>query len=291
MTFGNRTTTGVVGMTWLFPMLDRYGYGDVALSVLLNDAYPSIGHMAYQNMTTLCENWACTFHDAGGGSQNHIMLGGFDGWLVTSVGGLDTGHVTGHVDEGNGAPIGGHEGAGVVGEGSGEGGDDVSGWRRVIVRVSPAAVTMVRGPVSFQKETRFGPVRLEWALVGGEEAKWGAGEGGVGGDTLWMNLTTPVGTLAVVHAPDFLEKSGRLVALREGGVVVWRRAAVGGERKVSQFPRGVMSVESSGGADGGAMASSSSGGGGSLSSRARGAVLAVVQGGGVYRFEAEYRNL
>ena len=196
------------------------------------------------------------------------------------------------------------------GEGSGEGDDDVSGWRRVIVRVSPAAVTMLRGPVSFQKETRFGPVRLEWALVGrtgggegDEEAGWGAGEGagegGAGGGTLWMNLTTPVGTRAVVHAPDFLEKSGPLVVLREGGVVVWRSAAVGGERKVSQFPRGVMSVESSGGADGGAdgggMSSSSSmpasGGGGSLSSRARGAVLAVVQGGGVYRFEAEYRNV
>ena len=63
----------------------RYGYGDVALSVLLNDAYPSIGHMAHQNMTTLCENWACTYHAAGGGSQNHIMLGGFDGEHITSA--------------------------------------------------------------------------------------------------------------------------------------------------------------------------------------------------------------
>ena len=35
--------------------------------------------MAHQNMTTLCENYACTFHEAGGGSQNHIMLGGWDG--------------------------------------------------------------------------------------------------------------------------------------------------------------------------------------------------------------------
>eukprot|EP01045_Picozoa_sp_COSAG04_P021015 COSAG04_NODE_2216_length_4513_cov_3.037155_6_plen_56_part_00 len=33
-------------------------------------ADPSLGHMAHQNMTTLCENWACTFHEAGGGSQN-----------------------------------------------------------------------------------------------------------------------------------------------------------------------------------------------------------------------------
>ena len=25
---------------------------------------PSLGHMAHQNMTTLCENYACTFHEA-----------------------------------------------------------------------------------------------------------------------------------------------------------------------------------------------------------------------------------
>ena len=46
--------------------------------------------MAHQNMTTLCENFACTFHEAGGGSQNHIMLGGWDAWLLSSVGGLDS---------------------------------------------------------------------------------------------------------------------------------------------------------------------------------------------------------
>ena len=60
MAFGNRTTTGVVGIAWLLPILDQYGFADVAVSLLLNDAYPSIGHMAHQNMTTLCENFACT---------------------------------------------------------------------------------------------------------------------------------------------------------------------------------------------------------------------------------------
>ena len=39
--FGNRTTTGVVGIAWLFPALDAYGFGEEALAVLLNDAYPS----------------------------------------------------------------------------------------------------------------------------------------------------------------------------------------------------------------------------------------------------------
>lgn len=60
--FGNRSTSGVTGISFVLPMLGRYGYGDLALAVLLNDAYPSIGHMAHQNMTTLCENHAFTFH-------------------------------------------------------------------------------------------------------------------------------------------------------------------------------------------------------------------------------------
>ena len=43
--FADRTTTGVV-MAWLFPMLDRYGYGDRALAILMGpgDQYPSRHH-------------------------------------------------------------------------------------------------------------------------------------------------------------------------------------------------------------------------------------------------------
>lgn len=71
--FGNRTTAGVSGLTTLFTALDKAGHSSEALAILLGDAYPSIGHMVRQNMTTLCEDWACAAHSAGGGSQNHIM--------------------------------------------------------------------------------------------------------------------------------------------------------------------------------------------------------------------------
>ena len=62
----------------------------MALSILLTDSYPSFGHMLVENMTTLCENWKCGFHDPGGGSQNHIMYGAFDAWMVTALGGMST---------------------------------------------------------------------------------------------------------------------------------------------------------------------------------------------------------
>merc|ERR1712048_746716 len=38
--FGDKTTCGVVGMAWLFPVLDAYGYSERALAVLEGDMYP-----------------------------------------------------------------------------------------------------------------------------------------------------------------------------------------------------------------------------------------------------------
>jgi hypothetical protein len=70
---GNHTTFGIVGSVWVHAMLAATGSSDLALASLLTDSYPGFGHMAAQQMTTLCENWKCGFHDPGGGSQNHIM--------------------------------------------------------------------------------------------------------------------------------------------------------------------------------------------------------------------------
>ena len=94
--------------------------------------------MVAQNMTTLCENWACTAHDAGGGSGNHIMLGGFEPFLHQSIGGLDSA---------------------VSGE--------TGGWERIIVRVAPAAIATLGG-ASNTHETRFGTVSLSWRYQGGQ---------------------------------------------------------------------------------------------------------------------------
>jgi hypothetical protein len=94
--------------------------------------------MAHQNMTTLCENFACTFHEAGGGSQNHIMLGGWDAWLLSSVGGLDS-------------SVNGSTG----------------GWKNIVVRVSPAVMPMLQR-ASYTKTTRFGDVTLSWTFADGK---------------------------------------------------------------------------------------------------------------------------
>ena len=74
------------------------------------------------------------------GSGNHIMLGGFDPFLHTHVGGLDS------VVNGTSA-----------------------GWEHVRVRVAAAAVTTLRH-TSHQRETRFGTISLHWSYTEVEAA-------------------------------------------------------------------------------------------------------------------------
>ena len=41
----NHLDTGIIGTTFMFDTLTRYGRADVAIATLLNDSYPSFGHM------------------------------------------------------------------------------------------------------------------------------------------------------------------------------------------------------------------------------------------------------
>jgi hypothetical protein len=85
-------------------------------------------------MTTLCENWKCSFHNPGGGSQNHIMYGAFDAWLVTAVGGMSTVSNT-----------------------------TSTAWQHIIVHTEPAAVTKLTSG-SYSINTRFGPTAVCWSF-------------------------------------------------------------------------------------------------------------------------------
>lgn len=132
----NHTTFGIVGSVWTHPMLEAAGRGDVALSTLTTDAYPGFGHMVANNMTTLCENWKCGFHDPGGGSQNHIMYGAFDAWMIEALGGMR-----------------------LVSNGT------VTGWQHFTVRPNPAAVVRL-GAGGQSIRTRFGLTVVDWKWEG-----------------------------------------------------------------------------------------------------------------------------
>ena len=38
--FGNKMTTGITGLAWMLPQLEKYGHGETALAVLQGDQYP-----------------------------------------------------------------------------------------------------------------------------------------------------------------------------------------------------------------------------------------------------------
>ena len=211
---GNHSFGGIVGQRWIYPALEAAGYGAHALATLCQDSFPSFGHMAAQNQTTLCENWACGAHNAGGGSLNHIMYGGFDGWMTTALGGLDT-----------------------VSNAT------TTGWRVLTVRPLPAAIATL-GRASASVETRLGAAAVAWRFEqadgsdGGAAMNTMAAERGVpaGGGHLSLNVTVPVGAVAELHVPATLALAlpggaravvhlGAVADARSGALLVSTRTA------------------------------------------------------------------
>ena len=124
---------------------------------------------------------AVVLSKAGGGSQNHIMLGGFDAWILSSIGGLDS----------------------VVNGTAGS-----AGWRNVIARVAPAAIAVVKH-ASYVKHTRFGPVGISWKY-----------DAGTFSTTLSVptGVTVAVHTPSHLAGADGRSRTLRLHSLKEGGV-------------------------------------------------------------------------
>ena len=58
----NHINTGIIGTTFMLDTLTQFGRADVGIATLLNDSYPSFGHMISQGATTLWE--ACKNPDA-----------------------------------------------------------------------------------------------------------------------------------------------------------------------------------------------------------------------------------
>jgi len=84
------------------------------------------------------------------------------------------------------------------------------GWRDIIVRVAPSAITTLQRS-SLVHTTRFGDTSLAWIYTGGKFS---------------MDLVVPIGSSAVVHSPASLE--GRaLRSVTEGGNIIWHSSTHG----------------------------------------------------------------
>ena len=93
--YGNHLTTGFLGTPYLCHVLTRFGYDDVAYTLLLQETYPSWLYPVKMGATTIWERWDGikpdgTFQTPGMNSFNHYAYGAIGDWMYRIVTGIDT---------------------------------------------------------------------------------------------------------------------------------------------------------------------------------------------------------
>jgi alpha-L-rhamnosidase len=93
--YGNHLTTGFLGTPYLCHVLTRYGYLDLAYTLLLQDSYPSWLYPVKMGATTIWERWDGikpdgSFQVPSMNSYNHYAYGAIGDWMYRTVAGLDT---------------------------------------------------------------------------------------------------------------------------------------------------------------------------------------------------------
>lgn len=93
--YGNHLTTGFLGTPYLCHVLSRYGYTDVAYTLLLQQTYPSWLYPVTKGATTIWERWDGIrtngdFQAITMNSFNHYAYGAIGDWMYRVMVGLDT---------------------------------------------------------------------------------------------------------------------------------------------------------------------------------------------------------
>lgn len=93
--YGNHLTTGFLGTPYLCNVLTRFGYSNIAYTLLLQPTYPSWLYPVKMGATTIWERWDgqktdSTFQSVGMNSFNHYAYGAIGDWMYRKMVGLDT---------------------------------------------------------------------------------------------------------------------------------------------------------------------------------------------------------
>jgi len=93
--YDNHLTTGFLGTPYLCDVLTRFGYTDVAYTLLLQKTYPSWLYPVTMGATTIWERWDgerpdSTFETPSMNSFNHYAYGAIGDWMYRDMAGLDT---------------------------------------------------------------------------------------------------------------------------------------------------------------------------------------------------------
>lgn len=91
--YRNHLTTGFLGTPFLCHVLSRFGYDDVAFTLLMQETYPSWLYPVKQGATTIWERWDGqkpdgTFQNAGMNSFNHYAYGAIGDWMYKNIAGI-----------------------------------------------------------------------------------------------------------------------------------------------------------------------------------------------------------
>jgi alpha-L-rhamnosidase len=93
--YGNHLTTGFLGTPYLCHVLTRFGYTDMAYTLLLQEKYPSWLYPVKMGATTIWERWDGikpdgSFQVPSMNSYNHYSYGAIGDWMYRVMVGLDT---------------------------------------------------------------------------------------------------------------------------------------------------------------------------------------------------------
>ncbi|MET1054970.1 MAG: family 78 glycoside hydrolase catalytic domain [Pedobacter sp.] len=93
--YGNHLTTGFLGTPYLCHVLSRFGYDDIAYTLLLQDTYPSWLYPVTKGATTIWERWDGIkangdLQDPSMNSFNHYSYGAIGDWMYRVMAGLNT---------------------------------------------------------------------------------------------------------------------------------------------------------------------------------------------------------
>ena len=192
-------TTGFLGTPYLCHVLTRFGYHDVAYTLLMQETYPSWLYPVKMGATTIWERWDgqkpdSSFQTVGMNSFNHYAYGAIGDWMYRVVAGIDT-----------------------------DGESDGVGYKKIIIR-----------PRIGGRILKAGENASEWSKVGGLQ-KNSKDEGGlqtVAADLqtnygkvsshwknengqLSMEVEIPVNTSAVIYLP-----TGKTEIIKEAGALI-----------------------------------------------------------------------
>jgi alpha-L-rhamnosidase len=93
--YGNHLTTGFLGTPFLCHILTRFGYDDMAYTLLLQDTYPSWLYPVKKGATTIWERWDGIKADGemqspSMNSFNHYSYGAIGDWMYRVMAGINT---------------------------------------------------------------------------------------------------------------------------------------------------------------------------------------------------------